>query len=118
MSDNDRNIFNRLRLQNAESGHVQNCLYLFTRMMSTHYHKPVILLIDEYDVPLAKANENGYYREMLDMIRTLFGKVLKTNEYLKFAVITGCLKISKESIFTGLNNLVSDTITMSKKLSQ
>ena len=66
---------------------------------------PVILLIDEYDVPLAKAYENGYYEQMVFLIRNLFDQVLKGNENLKFAVLTGCMRISKESIFTGLNNL-------------
>lgn len=82
-------------------------------MMEKHYGSKVILLIDEYDVPLAKAFENGYYDEMISLIRNLLGQVLKTNSSLKFAVLTGCLRISKESIFTGLNNLrvlsVADT---------
>lgn len=64
----------------------------------------MILLIDEYDVPLDKAFNHGYYKEMVSLIRGLFGQALKTNEYLQFAVLTGCLRISKESIFTGLNN--------------
>lgn len=83
-------------------------------MMNMHYGKPVIVLIDEYDVPLAKADDGGYYKEMLDMIRAMFGAVLKTNPYLKFAVITGCLKISRESIFKGLNNVVANTITVER----
>ena len=82
-------------------------------MLEKHYGTKVILLIDEYDVPLAKAFENGYYDEMISLIRNLLGQVLKTNSSLKFAVLTGCLRISKESIFTGLNNLrvlsVADT---------
>ncbi len=76
-------------------------------MMYAVYGKPVILLIDEYDVPLAKANENHYYREMLDVIRGIMSTSLKSNEYLKFAVVTGCLRIPKESIFTGVNNFAS-----------
>ena len=73
--------------------------------MSKHYGKNVILLIDEYDVPLDKAFQSGYYTEMVSLIRSLFGSALKTNPYLHFAVLTGCLRIAKESIFTGLNNL-------------
>ncbi len=97
------------RSENRES--VSNSLALLTRMMDAYYDKPPILLIDEYDVPLAKAHDGGYYDEMLDVIRAMLGAVLKTNSHLKFAVITGCLKISKESIFTGINNLASNTIT-------
>lgn len=73
-------------------------------MLYKHYGQKVILLIDEYDVPLDKAFNHGYYKEMVSLIRGLFGQALKTNEYLQFAVLTGCLRISKESIFTGLNN--------------
>lgn len=84
------------------------------KMMQMHYGKPVILLIDEYDVPVAKANTNGYYDQMLDMIRGLLSTVLKDNTSLKFAVITGCLRIAKESIFTGVNNFTTDTILDSR----
>ena len=80
-------------------------------MMESYYRKPVILLLDEYDVPLAKASRNGYYKEMLTVIKGMMSTALKDNQFLKFAIITGCLKIAKESIFTGTNNLVSDTIT-------
>ena len=66
--------------------------------------RKVVILIDEYDVPLDKAFQNGYYKEMVSLIRGLFGQALKTNEFLQFAVLTGCLRVSKESIFTGLNN--------------
>ena len=86
---------------------------LLTRMMQQHYGKPVILLIDEYDVPVAKANNNGYYAEMLDVMKGLM-QALKDNQALRFAAVTGCLKIAKESIFTGTNNFVSDTITNSR----
>ena len=81
---------------------------LLTTMMQSYYEKPVILLIDEYDVPVAKANNNGYYNEMLDVMKGLM-QALKDNPALRFAVVTGCLKIAKESIFTGTNNFVSDT---------
>ena len=80
------------------------------RMMNAHYGKPVILLLDEYDVPLAKASSNGYYKEMLDVMKTMMSTSLKDNSHLQFAVVTGCLKIAKESIFTGTNNFISDTI--------
>lgn len=86
-------------------------LKTFSRLLCQHYEKKVIVLIDEYDVPLDKAYINGYYDEMINVIRSLLGNVLKTNEYLQFAVLTGCLRVSKESIFTGLNNLDVKTIT-------
>ena len=79
-------------------------------MMKAVYGKEVILLIDEYDVPLAKANANGYYKQMLDVIRGLMSTSLKTNDDLKFAVVTGCLRIPKESIFTGVNNFASYSV--------
>ena len=83
---------------------------LLTRMMQQHYGKPVILLIDEYDAPVAKANNNGYYAEMLDVMKGLM-QALKDNQALRFAAVTGCLKIAKESIFTGTNNFVSVSYT-------
>lgn len=79
-------------------------LRLLSQLLCKHYGHKVIILIDEYDVPLDKAFQNGYYREMVSLIRGVFGNALKTNEYLQFAVLTGCLRVSKESIFTGLNN--------------
>lgn len=106
----DQQLFQELKAQRADSRNLKNCLILLTRMMHAHFGKPCILLVDEYDVPLAKAHENGYYREMLDVLRAMFA-AFKTNEYLKFAVVTGCLKIAKESIFTGTNNFVTDTIS-------
>lgn len=111
VDQDDLVLFQKLKAEQADETTLKNCLYLLTRMMYTHYGKPVILLVDEYDVPLAKANEKGYYRQMLDVIRAMFDKSMKTNDFLKFAVITGCLRISKESIFTGMNNFVSDTIS-------
>ncbi len=80
-------------------------LRTLTCLLHKHYQKKTIVLIDEYDVPLAKANDRGYYREMVDTIRSMFHEALKTNPDLQFAVMTGCLRIAKESIFTGLNNL-------------
>ncbi|WP_418752124.1 AAA family ATPase [Frisingicoccus sp.] len=86
-------------------------LKTLSQLLSKHYRKKVILLIDEYDVPLDKAFQGGYYEEMVSFIRNLFGNALKTNPNMYFAVITGCLRITKESIFTGLNNLKVNTIT-------
>ncbi len=86
-------------------------LKTLSQLLAKHYGKKVILLIDEYDVPLDKAFQGGYYEEMVSLIRNLFGNALKTNPNLYFAVITGCLRITKESIFTGLNNLKVNTIT-------
>ena len=96
--------------QKAAQGVIENSLLNLTRMMQTYYGKPVILLIDEYDVPLTKASDNGYYREMLDVMKGIM-QVVKDNSALKFAVITGCLRIAKESIFTGTNNFVPGTIS-------
>ncbi len=107
----DKELFNKLMYQAANKQNLKNSLVLITRMMSAHYGKKVILIMDEYDVPVAKASEHGYYDEMLDMIRSLLGDAIKTNPHLKFAVVTGCLRISKESIFTGVNNFVTDAIT-------
>ena len=89
---------------------VKNSLKTIMRMMHAVYGRPVILLLDEYDVPLAKANENHYYPKMLDVVRGMMSASLKSNEYLKFAVITGCLRIPKESIFTGVNNFASYSV--------
>ena len=86
-------------------------LQLLSQLLYKHYGKKTVILIDEYDVPLDKAFQNGYYNEMVSLIRGLFGQALKTNEFLQFAVLTGCLRISKESIFTGLNNFKVMSIT-------
>ena len=91
---------------------LEKSLYRLTELLEKHYHKKVIVLIDEYDVPLEKAFHHGYYDEMVILIRNLFGNVLKTNQHLKMAVLTGCLRIAKESIFTGLNNFKVYPITM------
>ncbi len=90
---------------------LENSLQTLSSLLYKHYSQKVILLIDEYDVPLAKANQNGYYDEMVSLIRGLLGNVLKTNENLFFAVLTGCLRITRESIFTGLNNFKVISIT-------
>lgn len=86
-------------------------LYTLSALLKKHYGLDVIILIDEYDVPLAKANENGYYDQMVMLIRNMFDQALKTNGNLKFAVLTGCLRIAKESIFTGLNNMKVLSVT-------
>ena len=91
---------------------LEKSLYRLAELLEKHYQKKVIVLIDEYDVPLEKAFHHGYYDEMVILIRNLFGNVLKTNEHLKMAVLTGCLRIAKESIFTGLNNFKVYPITM------
>ena len=91
-------------LMSGTSEKIDNSLQLLSKLLYKHYNQKVVLLIDEYDVPLDKAFNHGYYREMVSLIRGLFGQALKTNEYLQFAVLTGCLRVSKESIFTGLNN--------------
>lgn len=100
----DKELFLRLQQGSVTPEELQSALKLIMRMMTAVHGKPAILLIDEYDVPLAKASERGYYAQMLDLIRGIMSVSLKTNEYLKFAVITGCLRIAKESIFTGVNN--------------
>ena len=112
----DAEIFERLRYQNGSLSDVKGSLKTMMRMMYAVYGKPVILLIDEYDVPLAKASEkntvqNRYYEQMLDVIKGMLSVALKTNEYLKLAVVTGCLRIAKESIFTGTNNFASYSVT-------
>lgn len=106
----DKELFKRLAEKTALVEEVGNSLIKLTQMMAAHYGRPVIMLIDEYDVPLAKASEKGYYIEMLDVIKGLM-QVIKDNNAIKFAIITGCLRIAKESIFTGTNNFVSDTIS-------
>lgn len=90
---------------------LENSLLVLSELLCKHYGQKVILLIDEYDVPLDKAQQSGYYDEMLSLIRNLFGQALKTNNSLYFAVLTGCLRIAKESIFTGLNNFSVMSIT-------
>ena len=109
----DKEIARQLIRGNASLRDTKGSLLLLTRLLQQYYGKPVILLIDEYDVPVAKANNNGYYKEMLDVMKGLM-QALKDNQALRFAIITGCLKIAKESIFTGTNNFVSDTIANSR----
>lgn len=89
-------------------------LQTLSELLFRHYGQKTIILIDEYDVPLDKAYQHGYYREMTALIRALFGEALKTNSFLQFAVLTGCLRVSKESIFMGLNNFKILSITDSR----
>lgn len=107
----EKELFERLKNRSASEVEVSRSIQFLLQLMTQHYGKSVILLLDEYDVPLAKASSNGYYKEMLELIRAIMITALKDNPSLCFAVITGCLRISKESIFTGTNNFVSDTIT-------
>ena len=107
----DREIFERLMYQRGNETDVRSALYTLSRMMKDHYGQNVILLVDEYDVPLAKASDHGYYKEMLNIIKTFLGMAWKSNPSLQFAVITGCLRIAKESIFTGANNFITSSIS-------
>ena len=111
MDSIDRELFMRLLNRQMEEDSITSSLQDFTELLETYFSQKVVVLIDEYDVPLAKAYENGFYDEMVLLIRNLFGNVLKTNESLAFAVLTGCLRIAKESIFTGLNNFKVYSIT-------
>lgn len=97
----------RISFQSILTGtdeNIENSLKTLSRFLYKHYDRKTIIIIDEYDVPLGKAFQNGYYKEMVALIKGIFGQALKTNDFLQFAILTGCLRISKESIFTGLNN--------------
>ena len=95
----------RILSENPQNSDMMDSLSLLTRLLYTHHgNKPVILLIDEYDVPMAKGDAHGYYGDIINIMRSMYNKALKDNPYIKFAVLTGCLRIAKESIFTGLNN--------------
>lgn len=109
LSDNEKEQYQAIvALHNGKYSMDENILtssiYILSHLLHRHYGQKTVILIDEYDVPLDKAFQNGYYREMVSLIRGLFGMALKTNDSLQFAVLTGCLRISKESIFTGFNN--------------
>lgn len=114
ITEAQRAIFHRLKTQTGSLVDIQGALLIIMKMMQAYYGKPVILLLDEYDVPLAKASSSGYYPQMLEVMKTMLSTSLKDNGALRFAVVTGCLKIAKESIFTGTNNFVSDSITSSR----
>ena len=112
--ENDRKVFEQLADEvsgTPTDAMLKTSIALLMKLMRDYYGKPVILLLDEYDVPIAKASANGYYAEMLEIIRGMLSTALKDNDAMRFAVITGCLRIAKESIFTGTNNFVSDTIS-------
>lgn len=111
VDETDKKLFAEMKEQTAKKATIKNSLLILTRMLKAHYGKPVILLIDEYDVPLAKAYEHGHYKQMLNCIRGILSTALKTNRSLQFAVVTGCLRIAKESIFTGTNHFVSNSIS-------
>ncbi len=106
----DREAFHNLIYKCASSDEIKNSLRTISNVLKAVYEKPVVLLIDEYDVPLAKARENGYYPQMLDLMRRFLSSGLKTNNNLAKAILTGCLRISKESIFTGVNNFASFSV--------
>ena len=111
LDETDQELLTQLKKKEMTNDSLVYSIRELTELLEKHYGRKVIVLIDEYDVPLAKANENGYYDEMVLLIRNLFENALKTNSSLKFAVLTGCLRIAKESIFTGLNNFKVYSIT-------
>lgn len=111
LDETDHELLTQLKKKEMTNDSLVYSIRELTELLEKHYGSKVIVLIDEYDVPLAKANENGYYDEMVLLIRNLFENALKTNNSLKFAVLTGCLRIAKESIFTGLNNFKVYSIT-------
>ena len=107
----DKKLFDLLLDKEMDEETLSSSLQELTELLEKHYNEKVIVLIDEYDVPLSKANENHYYDQMARLLRNLFENVLKTNSSLKFAILTGCLRVAKESIFTGLNNFKTYSIT-------
>ena len=112
LTDEDRTLFTKML--HGQDDNIKDSIRMLSQLLYKHYGQKAVILIDEYDVPLDKAFQNGYYKEMVSLIRGLFGQALKTNEFLQFAVLTGCLRISKESIFTGLNNFKVMSITDSR----
>ena len=108
LTDEDRTLFTKML--HGQDDNIEDSIRMLSKLLYKHYGQKVVILIDEYDVPLDKAFQNGYYKEMVSIIRGLFGQALKTNEFLQFAVLTGCLRVSKESIFTGLNNFEINSI--------
>ena len=112
LTDEDRTLFTKMLRGNDDN--IEDSIRMLSKLLFKHFGQKAVILIDEYDVPLDKAFQNGYYKEMVSLIRSLFGQALKTNEFLQFAVLTGCLRISKESIFTGLNNFKVMSITDSR----
>ena len=108
LTDEDRTLFTKML--HGQADNIEDSIRMLSQLLYKHYGQKAVILIDEYDVPLDKAFQNGYYKEMVSLIRGLFGQALKTNEFLQFAVLTGCLRVSKESIFTGLNNFEINSI--------
>ena len=108
LTDEDRILFTKML--HGQDDNIEDSIRMLSKLLYKHYDQKAVILIDEYDVPLDKAFQNGYYKEMVSLIRALFGQALKTNEFLQFAVLTGCLRVSKESIFTGLNNFEINSI--------
>ena len=108
LTDEDRTKF--AAMLQGDDNNIEDSIRMLSQLLYKHYGQKVVILIDEYDVPLDKAFQNGYYKEMVSLIRGIFGQALKTNEFLQFAVLTGCLRVSKESIFTGLNNFEINSI--------
>ena len=113
IDSDDRNIFQRIKAGEASLPDLSRALSTLMKILNAYYGKPVILLLDEYDVPIAKASSHGYYTEMMNIIKPLLSTSLKDNPNLCFALITGCLRIAKESVFTGTNNFISDSIVRS-----
>ena len=108
LTDEDRTLFTKML--HGQADNIEDSIRMLSQLLYKHYGQKAVILIDEYDVPLDKAFQNGYYKEMVSLIRGLFGQALKTKEFLQFAVLTGCLRVSKESIFTGLNNFEINSI--------
>lgn len=113
IDNDDRNIFQRIKAGEASLPDLSRALSTLMKILNAYYGKPVILLLDEYDVPIAKASSHGYYTEIMNIIKPLLSTSLKDNPILCFALITGCLRIAKESVFTGTNNFISDSIVRS-----
>lgn len=111
IDDVAKNQFREIRGESSSANRIKDSLYLLTEMLSTHHGRKVVVLIDEYDVPMSKGNTYGYYPKITAVIRSMLSRVLKGNDNLQFAVMTGCLRIAKESIFTGLNNPAVDSIS-------
>ena len=110
LEDEEKSLFDKYLKRNITEDELSSVLYNLSRMMYKHFNSEVIILIDEYDVPLRYAHQYGYYDDMLDFIRSLFSSALKTNNYLYKGIMTGCLRIAKESVFTGLNNFETDSM--------
>ena len=110
INEYENKYFNNLHFKNISADDLKSALFILCRIAYKIYDKKVILLIDEYDVPIAQGNSKGYYDKIINIMSTMYSKALKSNEYLNFAVVTGCLRIAKESIFTGLNNFQVDSI--------